>query len=446
VNDGRELPNAALSQRSYLRELLARREDIAVYPSNALDSEEPPEKLYFYRPGELLVPGDQLDLFKRVATEISLKYCLAGRTTPKESQEGIAETSAQPPETAAEASLGPATSIPGQGEAQKPEPPPAQIFVRSASELEALIKRLEEASQNKLNVTPNHVLFSSQFWGMDPHGDPTPEANIPPAGDPAGGVSVAVIDTGLPEGYQVNPLLNPVGVGDPALDFETGPYDGRPPLRYPQGHGCFVAGVVRQVAGGAPVTSYLALDDDGIVDEVDLAAVVERALSANPAIVNLSMGTYTRDAQGLITLCRLKSAATTQNVVVVAAAGNSAKSQPFFPAAEDWVISVGAVSLENGTAREATFTNYGPWVDLCAAGVNVLSSYEARPYITQFPPGNVLTFNGSATWSGTSFAAPHVSAVVANMLAATPGLTREEILANLQAGAQAVANLGWYVP
>lgn len=269
MTDGREVPNAALSQRSYLRGLLAKREDIAVYPGDALDSEEPPEKYYFYRPGELLVPSDQLDLFKAVAKEISLSYCLAGRTSAKDSQEGIAETSAQP-KTTAEASYSPATSTPDQGQAQKPEPP-VQIFVRSASELEVLLERLEAASKNKLNVTPNHVLFASQFWGMDPYGDPTPEANLPAAGGPADGVSVAVIDTGLPEGYKANALLNPVDVGDPTLDFENGPYDGRPSLRYPQGHGCFVAGVVRQVAGGAPVTSYLALDDDGVVDEVDLA-------------------------------------------------------------------------------------------------------------------------------------------------------------------------------
>ena len=372
MTDGREVPNAALSQRSYLRGLLAKREDIAVYPGDALDSEEPPEKYYFYRPGELLVPSDQLDLFKAVAKEISLSYCLAGRTSAKDSQEGIAETSAQP-KTTAEASYSPATSTPDQGQAQKPEPP-VQIFVRSVSELEVLLERLEAASKNKLNVTPNHVLFASQFWGMDPYGDPTPEANLPAAGGPADGVSVAVIDTGLPEGYKANALLNPVDVGDPTLDFENGPYDGRPSLRYPQGHGCFVAGVVRQVAGGAPVTSYLALDDDGVVDEVDLALVVGRALSANPRIINLSMGTYTRDAQGLITLCLLEWAAITQNVVVVAAAGNGATSQPFFPAAEDWAIAVGAASLINGAALEAPFTNFGSWVDLCAAGVNVLSS------------------------------------------------------------------------
>ena len=84
-------------------------------------------------------------------------------------------------------------------------------------------------------------------------------------------------------------------------------------------------------------------------------------------------------------------------MVVVASAGNDAMSRPVFPAALPGVVGVGAF----GPAGPAAFTNFGPWVNACAPGVDLVGiffSWSDQP--------EHLRFRGWAIWSGTSFAWP----------------------------------------
>ena len=59
------------------------------------------------------------------------------------------------------------------------------------------------------------------------------------------------------------------------------------------------------------------------------------------------------------------------DVLGVAAAGNQGTCRPFFPAALPEVIGVGAVSA----AGRTWFSNFGGWVDACAPGVDVISTF-----------------------------------------------------------------------
>jgi subtilisin family serine protease len=134
--------------------------------------------------------------------------------------------------------------------------------------------------------------------------------------------------------------------------------------------------------------------------------------------------------------------------IVVASAGNLASDRPFYPAAEEWVIGVAAVEMTGDPAIPvpASFTNYGTWVDTCAEGVNVISAYEAHPYRPITPPAAIEHFEGAAVWSGTSFAAPKVAAVIAMMRAADPGIDRGAALTILAEGAAVLPGLGILVP
>ena len=58
-------------------------------------------------------------------------------------------------------------------------------------------------------------------------------------------------------------------------------------------------------------------------------------------------------------------------VVVVAASGNDGVAQVGYPAALETVIAVGAV---NSSITRAKFSQYGPELDICAPGVEVLST------------------------------------------------------------------------
>jgi len=97
--------------------------------------------------------------------------------------------------------------------------------------------------------------------------------------------------------------------------------------------------------------------------------------------------------------------------VVVAAAGNSGLCRPFFPAALPTVVGVGALD----SAGRAWFSNFGGWVDACAPGVGVVSTFffgttePLKPKKSQ----DHARFDGWAQWSGTSFSAPKVAAAIA---------------------------------
>ncbi len=97
-------------------------------------------------------------------------------------------------------------------------------------------------------------------------------------------------------------------------------------------------------------------------------------------------------------------------VYIVAAAWNYNKSEPFYPAAYDWVIWVAAVDHDGA---KANFSNYGPWVDISAPWVDMLTTDLDNMY---------------EEYHGTSEASPVVAWALA--LALSYWLTRDDILDN----------------
>lgn len=103
--------------------------------------------------------------------------------------------------------------------------------------------------------------------------------------------------------------------------------------------------------------------------------------------------------------------------VVFFASGNEGIDYDIIGASNK-VISVGAID-KNGS--RASFSNYGDWVDLCAPGVDILSTV----------PG------GYSKMQGTSMACPHVSGVAALIVShfGGPGFTNEMLLEKILGGA-----------
>jgi subtilisin family serine protease len=421
------------------RRLLERRRDILVHPKNALadDSAAAPVPHHYYRPGELLVRNDagQSDAFERVATQLGLSH-------RRREDHGRPKLRGK------------------KYELPSPLPAAARYHVYTEEPLEDVLCRLEDHAHGEFEVTPNHVLFGLGLWGMDPFGDPRPpkkgnkyeQTHL--TGDGAG-VTVAIVDTGLPHLYEMNELLKD-NVDTWPSEEEPWDYDGQTPvLVSPQGHGSFVAGMVRQAARNATLQSYRALDSDGVTDEWYLGHQLSLVLASGAGVINLSLGTTTRADQTLMGLSALEAAADGRGIgqapIVVAAAGNLGDSRKCYPAADDWTISVGAVEMTGPgrkTPKPASFTSSGDWVDVCAEGVNVTSSFEDKPYRGSSAPHRVQQFTGKAVWSGTSFSAAHVSGKVAEILQAAPGLDRKGVLAKLKdlGGPGNVTGLGWYVP
>jgi subtilisin family serine protease len=271
------------------------------------------------------------------------------------------------------------------------------------------------ARHRQLSAGPNHILVAGPSWGFGPSDDPEPTDVTPPAPAPEAGerrvVTVAILDTGISAHpwFVERPWF--AACGDDVRESPDADHDDR--LDSVAGHGTFIAGVVLQHAPDAELLIERVMDKAGVTDELLLTRGLFRLRSAARAtgspidLVSLSLGCYTHDDRPSPVLQR-SIAAFGDDTVFVAAAGNAASDRPYWPAALKGVIAVGSLDA-TGTDR-ASFSNYGWWVDACTIGEHVLSSFFS---FDGLGPAGEEKFDGYATWSGTSFAAPHVAATIA---------------------------------
>lgn len=198
------------------------------------------------------------------------------------------------------------------------------------------------------------------------------------------------------------------------------------------GHGTHVAGIAAAatnngvgVAGaswGARVMPVKVLDQSGNGWYSDIAAGIIYAADNGARIINLSLG----GAAASATLCEaVRYAYDTRGALVVAASGNTGGAVDYPAACAD----VLAVAATDRTDQRATFSNYGPEVDLAAPGVEIYSTW---PWL-----------DGYFTKSGTSMAAPHVSGVAALVWSHWPDWTNAAVSQQITVTALDVEAAGW---
>lgn len=105
-------------------------------------------------------------------------------------------------------------------------------------------------------------------------------------------------------------------------------------------------------------------------------------------------------------------------ITIVGAAGNYNITGTEYPAANDYVIGVGATSLTDPD-KKAGLSNYGSYVDVCAPGYVVVPSISSD--------------SSYQLWWGTSFSAPLVTGAIALYKSKYPSATPDEIEARLKA-------------
>lgn len=213
---------------------------------------------------------------------------------------------------------------------------------------------------------------------------------------------------------------DPGDVDDEDEEFDpptsgSGPRPTTPPdrvLDFEAGHGTFISGIVRQLCPDADLYSAGVLssfgdgDVDGVIRTLQRILAELKAKGAAIDIVVMSFGTNLLDDEGGFFETALMR--TLDGIVGVAAAGNQGTCRPYFPAAIPGVISVGGLAADG----KAWFTNFGGWVDACAPAVDVISTFftDFTEFIDTKPTRH---YEGWARWSGTSFSAPKVAAVIA---------------------------------
>ncbi|WP_042354185.1 S8 family peptidase [Bacillus rubiinfantis] len=220
-------------------------------------------------------------------------------------------------------------------------------------------------------------------------------------------VLIAVVDTGVD--YTLADLKGKV-VKEEGYDFinrDNDAYDD-------EGHGTHVSGIIAassdngySIAGIHPKAKIMpvkVLDASGSGDTDKIALGIKYAVDHGAKVINLSLGgSYSRVIEEM-----LKYAAS-KNVTVIAASGNDSSDVIGYPASSRYTISVGAT---NRLDVVADYSNYGEGLDLVAPGTEIPSL---------LPDGNVTNL------SGTSMAAPHVTAVAGLLLSLNDALTPLEV-------------------
>jgi subtilisin family serine protease len=283
----------------------------------------------------------------------------------------------------------------------------------------------------------------------------------------AEGIIVAVIDSGVRythEDLAANMWVNPDETAGNGIDDDNNGYiddvygideysDDGDPLDG-TGHGTHCAGLVGAVGNngkgvtgaawsGVDIMAMRFIDEFGSV--ADNVKCIDYAIAKGADIINASYGSTTFSTAEAQAIRRAQLA----GIVMVAAAGNGGGDQigdnndttPFYPASYtqytvqnrtytiDNIISVGATTSDPAAEGRASFSNYGATsVDIFAPGVDIWSTRGLND--TDYNLG-----------SGTSYAAPIVSGVLALRKAGRPDDSIGELISGVLDGADVLGTL-----
>lgn len=187
------------------------------------------------------------------------------------------------------------------------------------------------------------------------------------------------------------------------------------------GHGTHVAGTIAGtrfgVAKYASIIAVKVLNDKGRGQTSDIIAGVDWAVTqalstGRPSVFSISIGGIPDDVMDAAV-----NRAVAMGMHVVVSAGNSGvDSSNQSPARATDVITVGATNISDSRWESS---NFGPGVDIYAPGQDVTSAW-------------IRSINDTNRISGTSMAVPHVSGLIAYLLALEGPRTPADMLARIK--------------
>ncbi len=237
-------------------------------------------------------------------------------------------------------------------------------------------------------------------------------------GDPR--IVIAVVDTGLnplpTELTQVVPGWDIVG-----NDASTGDDNG---------HGTWVSSVIGALGNnGTGIAGYcwhcsimpvrVAQGRQGGALASSIAGGIRWAVDHGARIVNVSLASNSFDFGELGAV----EYAEDHGVIVIGAAGNTAYTDPLYPAGYPGVLSVAGTD-ENDVLDD--WSTFGPWVTLAAPGCEMVMDPNVGP----------------AYGCGSSFGPPAVSGIAGLLLSIDPSLTANQVENALRATAHPVQGIG----
>lgn len=220
-------------------------------------------------------------------------------------------------------------------------------------------------------------------------------------GDASGaGVKVGIVDSGVEADHPaVGRLAGSIAV-IPDDDEEDGFRIVENELQDHFGHGTACAGIVRSLAPQAEIYSIRVLGNQLSGRGWILAEGLRWGLQNGMHVLNLSLSTPKEDYYGL--LHELADEAYFKDVIMVCAVNNV--PGPSYPALYSSVISVAALE---GRDPERFFYNPDPPVEFGAPGIDLEVAWKGGKTVKA---------------TGNSFAAPHITGLVARLLGEHPEL------------------------
>ena len=280
------------------------------------------------------------------------------------------------------------------------------------------------------------------------------------------GVTIAVLDTGV---HAAHPDLSDLQTGASrvihCVDFSA---EGASEAQCQDtfGHGTFMAGLMAgngassggTYQGTAPEASIVSVKlagFDGSSDVSKVLAGIQWAVAHKDAygidVMNLSLGTDSAQTYRLAPLNYAVERAWGAGITVVVSVGNTGpnSSTVMKPSDDPYVVTVGASDSQGSSSIRddaiAVFSGRGPTrtdllakPDVVAPGVHTISLRSPGSAIDQKYPGSVVG-GGYFKGTGTSMATASISGVVAQILAANPSLTPDQVKARLMDTARQIS-------
>ena len=311
---------------------------------------------------------------------------------------------------------------------------------------------IHEGKQNNAvdYIEPEAIIKQEDCYSNDPY-------NYPNSGWKQWSIHTTAIDSAWctaymgTEGQWIGIIDNACDYTHPDIgtiyeyDFADMDSDVMPDGTGTQDHGTHVTGIAGGrisnsigISGVSNDTVYFAkavkngetlFDNTAIVN-----AINDMAIEAKVRVVNMSFGATAPNA----TIQAACDNAWSNNKLLVAAAGNDASSENFYPAGYTSVISVGSVGVDPISyypTFSTAFSNYGVKQELTAPGGNADGSV--------WDIWSTLPSNSYGYKAGTSMASPMVAGLASLVFDVNPTLTNAEARIILQESVYDLGTTGW---